>query len=156
MSAGTVHVAVREFIGSSLPHIGNLHAEVQGDTCKRVVAVEDHVTIGHFHHAPNAVVWRLELHSLFHGLATELVQWHALHQARVDLAVSLGCFHFNLHVIACFGTFQTLFQARHDHTTTMDVCKGFFTSAGIQQLTVAVVEGIMERNDGVLLDLHDC
>lgn len=129
---------------------------MQGDTCERVVAVEDHVPIGHFHHAPHAVVGRLELHSLFHGLATELVQWNALHQARIDLAVALGCLNFNLHVITSFGTFQALFQTRHDHASAMDVCEGFLTSAGIQQLTVAVVEGIVERYDGVLLDLHDC
>ncbi len=159
VSTLAMHMAMAQFLFGCITHILDVHIEMKGNTGQWVVPVQYHesfLNADDCEHAHFAAIFIacLELHAKLDRLITKTVGWDFMHQGRIKITVSLGSGYYCLYTVASLFAFELAFQSRYDHTLTLDVRERLTPFAGIQQFAIWIIEGVMEGDNGILLDLH--
>ncbi len=103
MPTWSVNVPVADLISGGFAHIGDLHFEMERNTCERVVPIEKRMPIGYFLHGEHTMFARLELHAFFNIAVAETIQWHPLKKILVHFAIAqFGGDHGNELVAGLF------------------------------------------------------
>ena len=159
MTTRAMHMPMGQLLFGGGAHVGDLHIEVQGDTGQGVVPVQGHDAILHTDHREDTHVallrsTGLELHTWLHLLTAEPIDGHLVYERGIELTVAFSRGHHGQDLVPGLTSLQLLLQARHDHLMTLDVREGIATGAGIEELAIGIVQGVMERDHGILGDVH--
>jgi hypothetical protein len=158
MTARTVHVAVRDFFFSRFAHFLNFNVERQILSRERVVAINRHhvaLDLSHRHHARASIGLHLKLHSdLDVRNAAKRTTRYFLDQRLVVLTVRFGCDNLHLQLVAGLFALELTLQSWNEIAIALEVRERIAASRRIERFALVVREGVMNRYDGVLSDLH--
>lgn len=159
MSTRPMDMAVGKLLLRCLPHIGDLHVEMQCDTSQRVVPVQCDDTIVNTDNGEHAHIalfggTRLELHAGFHVLSAKTIHRHLVDQGGIQLTITFSSRYYGHHLVSGLASFKLPFQTRHYHLVSLNVGEGIATGAGVQQLTVGIIQRVVKGDNGVLGDVH--
>lgn len=154
MPAGAVYMAMAQFFGGCFAHVGDLHIEVQTNARQRVVAIDQHLALGHLFHGYHVVFTGLELHADFDLLATELIEPYTLEELRVHRTVAVFGRNSCFELIALHMAGHLTLKAWNDHTNALDIGESIHAIAAVEHLAVIIGKGVVEAHYAIVLDLH--
>src|SRR5262245_60495293 len=158
VAARPVHVAVRDFLVRRLAHLLDLDREAERAARERVVAVHRHevaLDLDDRHEARALRPVRAHLHAGREGLAAaEAVARHDLHQALVARPVALLGRHGHLDLVAGGLARERLLEPGDDVALAVQVAERRAAGRGLDDVALFVAQGVMQRYDAVLLDVH--
>jgi hypothetical protein len=159
MAVSTVNVAMSQFFFGRFTQRNDFNVEFQVLASQHVVTVNDNVIVfdfGDFNRNRTLVSFSQETHANLQLVnAHEDVFRYALHQIFIILTVSVVCADFDVKLIACFVTFQRIFQARDQGTVTMQVVERRTNRRLINQHTVFCTYLIGQADHQVFCYFHD-
>ena len=158
MTAGSVHVAVREFFLGGSPHGGHFDLEVEVLARERMVTIERYHVARKLRDRDGTRTVRglsLQVHPHPHVADTlERAARHALHELRVVLAVTFGRSDRDLQPIADGATRQLTLESRDQLPVTVQIGEGLVGDGAIDHLSRIVPEDVVDADDLVLTDAH--
>ena len=154
MTARPMHVAVAHLVGRGGANRGDLHLEVERYPRQRMVAIKQHLSVGHFAYRDDTLVTGLELHAGFYFLSIEPLQGHALKEVLVEIAVAHVGRNDSGELFTGLPAFHLLFKTRHDLMRPLNVREGVPARGGIQCFSLVVAQCVMETDYGVVGNGH--
>ena len=111
--------------------------------------------LGHGDHQRTALGLRLELHARLDALDTlEGVTRHFLDQLLLYFAVTFGGGNLGVDLVAGGLAFEFLFQTRNDVAGAVEVGQRLAAFRAVQHFTCIIGQGVVERDNGILRNLH--
>ena len=132
---------------------------MQGFTGHRMVGVQHDALLSHAGdgegHDPRCAL-ALNLHANLNVfIRRELITRYFKHRFGIIVAVTLSGRDMNRRIEADFAAFQCALQARNNVGVSGEVGKRFLSTAGVEENTEIIGEGVMQGNDPAVGCFHE-
>ena len=158
MPAGSVHMAVLDFFGAGLADFDDLHGEMQGFACERMIAVDGYLVAFDLgdHDGDRALAClRLELHADSEvGDAVEGATWNDLHEFVDVAAIPVFSGDIDVETVACHMSGHLALEAGNDIARTVQIGQRLAAFGTVDDLARIVGQGVVKGRNAALGNLH--
>src|SRR5215469_9465537 len=158
VTAGPVHVTVRELFLGRRSHRSHLDLEVEVLAGERVIAIECHEVAIHPRDRHRTRTLRgvsLQPHADPHVAdALQCAPRYLLHEAVVVFPVTIGWRDLHLQPVTGLATCQLVLEPGDEIAVTVQVRERLTLSGAVDELTGIIAQRVMDTDDLILADAH--